>query len=316
MKEEYGGSPDTAELICFDSEGNAYFATLEAIQKYSPSLKYISPFINRAKGLNPSDLCEFHSYSFDTSGNLIACDRLNHSIRIYDKDGKIAKQVNLDRYPNQVFINKQGDIFLELNNIKGECRFEKVDGNFNPMKCLMKESGKSILKGFVLRAFCADFDGQGNAYFIDGVEYKVNVFDRDGKNIRTIGKPGAKYSSMEGEAPYPVESNDEKIKFDKWWDSWSAVSDIYVMKNKFLLVFFRCNRKMPDVSLMFLDIYTLDGKKIESDIAVPKSLKPIGRDDNGNLYFTRFEYKGSTVKESSYGYLTGAKLLRYSLVLK
>jgi hypothetical protein len=316
FKAEYDCSVATEERICFDSNGNALLASYNAIQKLSPDLKYIRPFILRAKGLYPEGLSEFHSYGFDPSGNLIACNRLNRNIMVFNNEGKEIKTVKLDKYPNQVFANKQGDFFLELNNLQGDCRFEKVDRNFKSQKCLLKESGKSILNGFVLRAFSADFDDDGNVYFIDGVEYKVNVCDRNGKNLNVIGKAGGKFTLMTGKPPYPVDPFEKNTKFDKWWDSWCVVSDIFILKNKYLLVFFRCERKIPGISPSFLDVYSLDGKKIETDIAVPKGHIPIGRDTKGNIYFNYLNFVGYTANDYSNRNLVGAKLMKYSLVLK
>jgi len=316
FKVAYVCSDITAERICFDADGNPYFSSNDAIQKLSPDLKHNNPFILRARGRNPEGLSEFHSYGFDPSGNLIVCNRLNRSIMVFNNEGKEIKTVKLDKYPNQVFVNKQGDFFLELNDLPGDCRFEKVDRNFKSQKCLLKESGKSILNGFVLRAFSADFDDEGNVYFIDGIEYKVNVYDRSGKNLKVISKTGGKFTHIAGKAPYPVDPFEKNTKFDKWWDSWCIVSDIFILKNKYLLVFFRCERKIPGISSSFLDIYTLDGKIIEADIAVPKGHIPIGRDTKGNIYFNYLNYIGYTAQDYSNRNLVGAKLMKYSLILK
>ncbi len=140
--------------------------------------------------------------------------------------------------------------------------------------------GKFNLKSYISSAM--DLDSNDNIYAVQSVDYKISVFDRDGKILRHFGSK-QKYYNAPGYLSLKVRKNKEKTKeFEK---SFTYVMDTFVFDKKLAVL----SRNHSDSELnefrFFIDIYNRDSGEliyggIESDML-------LYRVKNGKFYFLK-----------------------------
>lgn len=235
-------------------------------------------------GNGPGELGQVENVDIDSKNNIWFVDSNKSAIQILSKDGKFIKQCRFTEFPSQIFIGPKDEIYVGLHAIKGGCKLARFFAEEKPYKCLMKESGRSILaQGFILSGFPVTVDGKGNIYAADPMEYKIRVFNTEGKKINEFGTPDKEF----GAYTPPPEGGPASKRFMDWSETISTILEIIMIKDRHLGVVWYKGLFVKDRKLV-MDIYSLEGKKIASTV-IPDNLKLRTSDKDGNLYFTKDE---------------------------
>jgi hypothetical protein len=173
-----------------DKDGNIYQIDMTPIKmlKYDKTGKFLKVLAKKGEG--PAEILLVNNIAIDDQNSrMITVDMQKNSVLILDKDGKFIKQITLSGYRYSANVNRFGEIFVANRPSKGQPIISKLDESYQETEKFFEYSGKGDFKNFSMKAFFMDFDSAGNIYAAENLIHKINVFDRNGKPVRTFGKP-------------------------------------------------------------------------------------------------------------------------------
>ncbi len=144
-------------------------------------------------------------------------------------------------------------------------------------------------------------DSSGLIYQVHPVEYVVNKYSPDGRLLARFERRSSLYK-----APNKPDIETIQIEYQKWLSSWTPVSGLYIIDNKFLIILVSLGKEGKQKRFA-MDIIDLNGQVFKSDIlfTLPENATIIGSygnsfyiaeqpppDNKGNLpNFRIIEYK-------------------------
>lgn len=171
---------------------------------------YISDTVNRAvlmldpeHGLSkdigkedPGSLVKPMGLDVDGKGNLYVMDATKKWVLIYDRDGKYLRSVGGPDYfdrPSSVAVNREGTrlFAVDTGGSRGKPEFHRVQA-FDALsgKHLFSIGTRGNEKGQLNLARDAKVGPDNLLYVVDGGNFRVQVFDQDGKFVRMFGSVG------------------------------------------------------------------------------------------------------------------------------
>jgi len=136
----------------------------------------------------------------DRSGNLYVADATAKAIMIYDKEGKFLRKIGgpklFDRLAS-VTVDPRGDRFyvVDIGGVQSEHHRVRVFDNATGNHLFdIGKRGKGPGEFNLPRDLAVGKDG--NLYVVDGGNFRVQVFDRDGKFLRNFGSVGLQFGQF------------------------------------------------------------------------------------------------------------------------
>jgi DNA-binding beta-propeller fold protein YncE len=142
----------------------------------------------------PGRLAKPLGIDVDASGNLYVADASAKAIMVYDRDGKFLRKLGGEKWFDRlssVTVDPRGDrVFaVDIGGVNSEHHrvrvFDSVKGN-HLFDIGSRGSGPGEFN--LPRDLAVGKDGQ--MFVVDGGNFRVQVFDRDGKFVRTFGAAG------------------------------------------------------------------------------------------------------------------------------
>jgi hypothetical protein len=249
-----------------DSRGDIWIAdwNTNRIIKFDKSGKFKKIFAKKGKG--PGDVYMVNRIMITPNDRVYTISALR-VVKIFDIDGKYIDSFILAKGPMPALclkVNSKGNIIVsgpmkrvdnQTKLLTGEMlHLYSHKGKYIKSFYKMDEKvGKLNLKSYISSAM--DLDSNDNIYAVQAVDYKVSVFDREGKILRHFGSK-QKYYHAPGYLSLKVKRNKEKRKeFEK---SFTYVMDTFVFEKKVAVL----SRNHSDSELnefqFFIDIYNRD----------------------------------------------------------
>lgn len=136
----------------------------------------------------------------DRQGNLYVADATAKAIMIYDRDGKFLRKIGnpklFDRLAS-VTVDPRGDRFyvVDIGGVQSEHHRVRVFDNASGAHLFdIGKRGKQTGEFNLPRDVAVGKDG--HLYVVDGGNFRVQVFDRDGKFLRNFGAVGLQYGQF------------------------------------------------------------------------------------------------------------------------
>lgn len=286
-------------VIILDNENNIYIHDKSTIYKYDSNGKYINAIIRHGSGPNEIQLVQNINLN-EKQDSLVIYDTEKAKITIFSLNGKYINTLDspIKKMPFMLVSNNMGDYYLYSRGQKGDCLIHHLDKDFAPHQCFFEDNGiHEKIKGFGIMFINIDFDSAANVYVMDTLEYNIQIFNKEGKYIKSISDPSDNYNKIKKDPPT------QRNLFNKWWAELSLIYPFYVLENKALIVFYKDNKKD---ARKYYDLYTLDGKRFGSGI-IENDLKPIGKDRQGRLICSKSEISSDGTTVSHYIYIYSLK---------
>ncbi len=154
-----------ATLFIFDTENNK----MRSIQGYK-SEKFLSPI----------------DVTTDEKGNIYVTDSERKALYVFNNRGIALKKIGGLQRPTGVAFDKNRGILYVTDTITSEIKRFYLDENRELKPIGSKGSGPGELN----RPTFITVDDEGNLYVCDSMNFKVKIFDKDGKFKRSFGKLG------------------------------------------------------------------------------------------------------------------------------
>jgi hypothetical protein len=254
-------------------------------------------------GNGPGELGLVSSFDIDSKNNIVFLDVNKFALQVLNKEGMFIKQYRLTNYPDEIYLGNNDEMYIGFRTEKGGCKLARFFGEGKPYKCFMKESGKGkIRQGLFFESLIAAVDEKGNLYAADSMEYKIYVYDSSGKKINEFGRPDKNFELY---SP-PPSMNAGNARLKTWAETRCILLNMFIINRRFIGVVWR-KGMMGIPKNIFMDIYTLDGRKVAMT-GLPDDLPPMAADDRGGLYFIKNDISkdGVDVKTWYYRYVLAA----------
>ena len=258
------------EFIISDPIGNAVLV-------FGNGGKFLRKIGNFGSG--PGEFRSPNRIAVDEFGNIYVEDRGNRRINVYDGSGNFKFSFRLEKGP--LFSLKVKGNYIYTYCPAGIGRDERVIYIYNGKGELVKKFGnlpKFMLDfPFVISGGGMVVDSVGSVYQVHPVEYVVNKYSIDGSLLnRLVGK------SQFYKAPTMPDIKTIQAEYQKWLDSWTPVSGLYLLEDKFLIVLTTLGKEGRQKRFI-IDIFDLEGKLLKGDIflSLPESATIIGAYGDG-----------------------------------
>ncbi len=192
----YGGNYRGVFSFRVDKEGSVYIGNGKkvCIDKYERNGKYLYSFGRRGNG--PGEFQWVPFICFDNNLNLYAIN--NNKLQIFNKNGIFKKSVKIPDNPEWGYLQNieyvyENKVILTYEN-SFRYRFVLYDFNTVEERILLRDEKKYSEKAMKFHNLLARFtpaifvDKDGNIYIADSVDYKIYIFDKNGKYKRTFEK--------------------------------------------------------------------------------------------------------------------------------
>lgn len=259
----------------YDSEENVYIKCGSHVYKINKNGDFIAEIIK--KGFGPDEIAMSVRMNMNVGADkLVIHDFEKQKITLFDLNGKYIRTLDIPVKKTGIMLtsNNLGDYYLFTMSKIGECQLQHLDSNFKPMKCFFPNDGigeKTVSPPIL--SINIDFDLKGNIYVTDHLNYKINVFNREGDLINSFASPGKLFKKLKGNSPT------NRKKYNQWRMSSSIIYLINIIEDKALIVFYRNYGKDSQI---FYDLYSLNGIRFSSG-ALEKGIEPRGKDRQGRL---------------------------------
>jgi len=235
-------------------------------------------------GSGPGEYRSPNCLSLDAWGNIYVEDRGNRRVNIYNKDGEFKNSFKLQKSPVvSLKVDESGKVYTYCPG--GVGRDEMVIYVYD-------NKGELVNKFGQLPKFMWDFpfviagggmimDSKGFIYQVHPVEYVVNKYSRDGTIVKKF-----KINSSFYKAPYKPDLKTIQMEYQKWLDSWTPVSGLYLLNDSYIVTLLSLGKDKMGMKKLVMDILNLDGEIIKSGIELltPQNLSIIGAYKDG-LFF-------------------------------
>lgn len=186
--------------VALDREDNLYVADMTGrVQKFTPDGQFVRLWqmpetdIGRAKGMG-----------LDQEGRLVVVEPHYSRVNHFDADGRLLQQWGTGgtnagelRFPRAVAVNARGEIWVcEYGVVERLQRFS-ADGR----RVLATLGRFGVAAGEFNRAEGLGVDQQDRVYVADSCNHRIQVFDAEGRWVRSHGRAG----TGEGEFSYPYD---------------------------------------------------------------------------------------------------------------
>lgn len=259
------------------------------ILKFDKSGKFKKIIAKKGKG--PGDVYMVNRIIITKNDRVYTISALR-VVKIFDIDGKYIDSFILTKGPFPslcIKVNSKGNMIISGPMKRVDNQTKLLTGEmlhiYDPkgkyIKSFFKmdeKVGKFNLKSYISSAM--DLDSNDNIYAVQSMDYKISVFDREGKILRHFGSK-QKYYNAPGYLSLKVKKDKNKRKeFEK---SFTYVMDTFVFDKKLAVL----SRNHSDSELnefrFFIDIYNRESGEliygvIESDML-------LYRVKNGKFYF-------------------------------
>jgi len=213
-------------------------------------------------GSGPGEFISPNKIALDEKGNLYVEDRGNRRINVYDSEGRFKFSFKLEK----------GPLFsLKVNSGRIYAYCSAGIGKDERIIYIYDDRGRLINKFGLLPKFMWDFpfvisgggmviDSSGLIYQVHPVEYVVNKYSPDGKLLACFEMKSSLYK-----APNKPDIETIQIEYQKWLNSWTPVSGLYIIDNKFLIILVSLGKEGKQKRFA-MDIIDLNGQVFKSDI--------------------------------------------------
>jgi len=235
-------------------------------------------------GSGPGEYRSPNRLAIDKHGNIYVEDRGNRRINIYSPAGEFKNSFKLQRAPVvSLNVDEEGRVYTYCPAGIGKDEF---------VIYVYSRDGELINRFGLLPEFMWDFpfvisgggmviDEKGFVYQVHPVEYVINKYSRDGKLIKRF-----KGNSSFYKAPYLPDLKTIQTEYQRWLDSWTPVSGLYLLEGKHIIALLNLGMDKNGSKKLCMDIFNLDGEIIIKDIEIlmPKNYSVIGACKDG-FYF-------------------------------
>lgn len=168
----------------------------------------------------------------DDDGYIYVTDSQRKALYIFNPKGialkKIGSSEGLER-PTGVAIDRQNGILYISDTVDSQIKRFKT-GSLKPLKPV---GSRGSAEGELNRPTFIALDGEGNLYVTDSMNFRVCVFDRDGKFLHSFGKLGNTIGSFASPRGIAVDKDGNIYVTDTLFDA----VQIFDPKGNLLLVF-------------------------------------------------------------------------------
>ena len=136
----------------------------------------------------------------DRAGNLYVADITARQVVVFDKDGKFLRRIGGEQWlvrPASVTVDPQGDrmYVVDVGGVKSEIHRIRV---FNPINGthLFDFGSRGTGPGEFNFPYDLAVGKAGNLFVVDSANFRIQIFDRDGKYLRSFGELGRRMDNF------------------------------------------------------------------------------------------------------------------------
>lgn len=252
------------------------------------------------KGQGPGEFIHPLAMGIDKHGKILISDQRVRRINKFDKDGYFISSFIISGShfsPNDIIIvDSKDSLFLggyreNFNNPGAGTWINKYDSKGKYIRSFFPRNTTQRWMLSMFPSFSFDMDEKDIIYAVQINEYKISVYNSEGRLLRTFAK-----------APYYFKKPDPNLRVDfskfksqsklmeeliKLSKSWTKILRIKVVKNKYLLLVLETNNLIKGFNKKYvIDVWDKKGNLIAGGIQT--DYKFFCTDKDGYVYFLTY----------------------------
>jgi hypothetical protein len=275
------------DIIVFDIAGDRILVSDYRATKGVYLFDTTGAFLKRIgrTGRGPGEYLDPMIVCFNPEGGFYIYDRYQLRMDIYDSNDQYTRTVEVRKFFNRMKIDTSGNLFFFTWTVTDSRSWDatvfKYDKSVNfqtkffPEPDVFSPAGGAWGGGIAI-------DSQNFLYGITSYEYKISVFNNDGKLVKSMVDPPGYYLPILKKATHDTQM--DRNRLGSFHQSWSCIINLQLYDDSFLFVFVRHPVGSGEAEY-YIDIYDVDGGVYKIGVKSPIPFTAVNAIVRGsNLY--------------------------------